>query len=129
MNKKEVQQRVLQNGKPLDLDKFEWDEEARVFSTTEGTLVLDFAGIDGVTFDTGWYCTFNTGPDCTFNTGEECVVVRRDIYEVIELEEGKPIKLNGYGIKGFTYINSHKITIDGAEIASGNKEKSLEYNG
>ena len=145
MNKKEVQQRVLQNGKPLDLDKFEWDKKARVFSTIEKELVLDFAGIDGVTFDTGWYCTFNTGPDCTFNTGpdctfdtgsgctfdtgEECVVVRRDIYEVIELEEGKPIKLNGYGIKGFTYINSHKITIDGAEIASGNKEKSLEYNG
>ena len=33
MNKKEVQQRVLQNGKPLDLDKFEWDEKTNTFSS------------------------------------------------------------------------------------------------
>jgi hypothetical protein len=140
MNKKEVQQRVLQNGKPLDLDKFEWDEKAGVFSTTEGNLVLDFKEIDNIalstgsdctfdtgsdctfdtgsdcTFDTGPDCTFDTGPDCTFDTGSSCVVVRRDIYEVIELEEGKPIKLSGAKVKGFTYTNNHKITIDGKDI-------------
>jgi hypothetical protein len=164
MNKKEVQQRVLQNGKPLDLDKFEWDEKAGVFSTTEGNLVLDFKEINNkafktssyctfktglgctfdtgsycifdtgsyctfktgwnCTFDTGWncifdtgsYCTFKTGSHCTFDTGPDCVVVRRDIYEVIELEEGKPIKLNGAEVRGFTYTNNHKITIDGKDI-------------
>jgi len=31
MNKLEIQQRVLQNGKPLDLDKFEWDEKTTIF--------------------------------------------------------------------------------------------------
>ena len=54
------------------------------------------------TFKTWSNCTFKTGNDCTFKTGNDCVVVRRDIYEVIELTENKKIKLNGYGIKGFT---------------------------
>jgi len=59
------------------------------------------AGSD-CTFKTWSNCTFKTGNDCTFKTGNDCVVVRRDIYEVIELTENKKIKLNGYGIKGFT---------------------------
>ena len=45
MYKKEVQQRVLQNGKPLDLNKFEWDEKTNTFSSEESGLVLDFRGI------------------------------------------------------------------------------------
>jgi hypothetical protein len=212
MNKKEVQQRVLQNGKPLALDKFEWDEKAEVFSTAEDDLVLDFRGVicitfntgsgctfktgsdctfrtgsycifktgsdctfktgSGCTFDTGWGCTFKTGSGCTFDTASNCtfdtdwccifrtswncifetgsdctfktglcctfktgscctfktrwncafdtgrrsVVIRQDVFEVIELEERKPIKLNGCGKKGFTYTKPHKITIDGKEI-------------
>ena len=108
MTKKEVQQRVLQNGKPLSLDKFEWDEKTKTFSSNENDLVLDFAGIGNCTFKTGWYCTFDTGDGCTFKTGSECtfktgdgctfdtgdsctfktgsdcVVVRRDVYEIIK---------------------------------------------
>ncbi len=72
MNKKEVQQRVLQDGKPLDLDKFEWSEEARVFSTIEHNLVLDFAGCDGITFKTEGDCIFTTGSSCIFTTGGYC---------------------------------------------------------
>jgi len=68
------------------------------------------------TFKTGDYCTFNTlsdctfdtWSDCTFKTGEGCVVVRRDVYEVIELKKGEKIKLNGYEVKGFTVINDSK---------------------
>ena len=137
MTKKEVQQRVLQNGKPLSLDKFEWDEKTKTFSSNENDLVLDFADRDGCTFktgwnckfdtgrycnfntgdgckfdtgdgckfDTGWYCTFDTGDGCTFETGKECVVVRRDVYEVIEIPEGKKIRLNEYGVKG------HKVLV------------------
>jgi len=189
MNKADIQKRVLQNGKPLDLNKFEWDEKAKVFSTTEDGLVLDFQGIDGITFDTGHsctfktgngcifdtgsYCTFKTGSDCTFktgfgctfntgsyctfdtgngctfntwngcifntwsdctfntgngcifNTGNDCifktgfgcVVIRRDIYEVIELEEGIEIKLNSYAEKGYTIIKEKNIiNIDGKDI-------------
>jgi len=96
MNKLEIQQRVLQNGKPLDLDKFEWDKETKTFLTNENNLVLDFAEIDNCifntgdncifktgdycifktgdycTFKTGWYCTFKTAWDCIFNTGGNC---------------------------------------------------------
>ncbi len=140
MNKKQIQQRVLQHGKPLELDKFEWDEKTNTFSSSENSLVLDFSDVDYCTFKTGSYCTFttgdycvfdtgsdctfktgsdctfntgdycvfDTGSDCTFKTGFNCVVVRRDVYEIIELEEGKEIKLNGYGTKGYTEVNSKK---------------------
>ena len=56
------------------------------------------------TFKTGFGCTFDTSAVCTFRTGFGCVVVRRDIYEVIELKEGQKIKLNKAGIKGFEII-------------------------
>ena len=119
MNKKEIQQRVLQNDKPLDLNKFEWDEKTNTFSSSEDGLVLYFKGMGNCTFDTSSDCTFNTGSDCTFNTGfsctfntgSKCAVVRRDIYEVIELEEGKEIKLNSYGVSGYTEVNSKKLEL------------------
>jgi len=220
MTKKEVQQRVLQNGKPLDLDKFSWNEETKTFSSSEDYLVLDFKEINdciikvgscctvdnyigfcctitagnysfikagnscnietdafsniqarsnckvtsgnnciinviancdvnadlycvinansgcninasfGCTFNADYDCnfetesdcTFKTGSNCTFKTGPDCVIVRKDIYEVIELEEGKKIKLNGIGEKGFTYLDEKKeMTV--AEIS-----KKLGYD-
>jgi hypothetical protein len=188
MNKKEVQQRVLQFGKPLDLDKFSWDKDTCVFSTNENNLVIDFNGMNNCTFRTGYNCTFDTGDNCTFNTyydctfntcdnctfktgsycifdtgynctfktgshctfktssyctfnaysyctfntgsycvfntgsyctfnvGSKCVIVRRDVFEVIEPKEGQIIKLNEYKVKGYTIVNEHIITIDGKEI-------------
>jgi len=44
MTKKEVQQRVLQNGKPLPLDKFKWDEKTKTFSSNESKLPPAKAG-------------------------------------------------------------------------------------
>ena len=135
MTKKEVQQRVLQNGKPLSLDKFEWDEKTKTFSSDEDGLVLDFAGISNCTFVTGWNCkfdtgryckfdtedgcTFNTRDGCTFKTGSECVVVRRDVYEIIEIPEGKKIRLNGYGVKGYKVLvkKPKKVVLTMDEIA------------
>ena len=182
MNKKEIQQRVLQNGKPLSLDNFEWDENTKTFSSNENNLVLDFVGIDNCTFDTGSDCTFDTGSDCTFDTGYDCtfdtgsdctfdtgddctfktglnctfdtgsdctfdtgsdctfktgygctfdtgkgcVVVRRDVYEVIELEKDKKIKLNSSGIKGFTYVNDEtEIEIDGKKYSKSTIKNAL----
>ena len=149
MTKKEVQQRVLQNGGPLDLDKFEWDENTKTFSSSEYYLVLDFSDVSYCTFDTSYNCifdtgsdctfktssncTFNTGSDCTFDTSsdctfntssncifdtssdctfnckENCVVVRRDVYEVIELNGLGKIKLNNWGVNGYTRIEETKI--------------------
>jgi hypothetical protein len=189
MNKKQIQQRVLQDGKPLALDKFEWDEKAQVFSTTEYNLVLDFTGIDYVTFKTDSYCTFNTGSGCTFKTssgctfktdsyctfntgsgctfktgsgctfdtgsdcmfntssgctfktgsgctfdtgsgctfktGSGCVVIRRDIYAVIELIAGQQIKLNEYSMTGYTVLDDNPTrTVDDilSELSDEDKE-------
>ncbi len=72
MRKKEVQKRVLQNGKPLSLNKFKWDSKTNTFSSREGSLVLDFEGMPGCTFKTGSDCTFKTWSDCTFKTGFGC---------------------------------------------------------
>jgi len=72
LTKEQVQQRVLQNGKPLSLNKFTWDQETRTFSSSEDGLVIDFKGIKNCTFRTGSDCTFRTGWDCTFKTGSYC---------------------------------------------------------
>ncbi len=74
MNKEEVQQRVLQYGKPLDLDKFEWDENTNTFSSDEDDLVLDFRDISWVLFDIGSDCIINTGYNCTFDTSYNCII-------------------------------------------------------
>jgi len=63
---------VTQFGQELSKDKYIWDEETRTFTSEEYDLVLDFYGIDGVTFNTSDDCTFNTGSYCTFNTDSYC---------------------------------------------------------
>ena len=72
MTKQEVQKRVLQNGKPLDLDKFEWDEKTNTFTTQENDLMLDFDNMDNFNFNTGFNCNFNTLDNCGFKTGYNC---------------------------------------------------------
>ena len=122
---------VTKNGK--DFTKYNWNEKSKIFSADADNLVLDFSDISGITFKTGSACTFKTGSNCTFktssdctfdtgfnctfNTDEKCVVIRRDVFEVIQLEAGKNIKLNCYKKKGFTYIEDKKIiTIAGKDI-------------
>ena len=72
---------------------------------------------DNCSFKTGSDCTFDTGSDCTFKTGYSCVVVRRDVFEVIQLEPNRKIKLNKFEIKGFVYLDDKKeVIIDGKKI-------------
>jgi len=115
---------ITQNGKALDPSKYTIDEKTKTFSINEDNLILDFSNLNNWTFKTGSGCTFKTGPSCTFKTGSgcafktgpSCVVIRRDVFEVIELKEDQPIKLNKYNIKGYTAIKSHVVTIDGKDI-------------
>jgi hypothetical protein len=72
MTKKEISNRVLKDGKALALSSFSWGETTKTFSSDVDGLVLDFKGIDGVTFKTGYNCTFKTGYNCTFKTGLRC---------------------------------------------------------
>lgn len=116
---------ITKNWVPLDTSLYTRDEKTKTLSTNENWLVLDFRDYSYCTFDTGFNCTFDTGSDCTFKTchnctfdtgynctfktGYGCVVVRRDIYEVIELKEWQKIKLNGYGVKWYTIIAEKPI--------------------
>ena len=72
LTKLDIQQRVLQGGKPIGLIDFLWEEETRTFSSYLNGLVLDFKGIRNVTFNTSDDCTFKTSYNCTFNTGDNC---------------------------------------------------------
>ena len=80
----------------------------------------------GCNFTTTYRCIFKTGSDCTFNTGYDCVVIRRDIYEVIELEESLTTKLNEYGIKGFEILEKkQEMTIQEIETKLGIKNLKI----
>jgi hypothetical protein len=72
MNKLEIQQRVLQYGRTLDLNKFEWDEKTKTFSTRANDLVFNFADVSNCNFNTGSHCTFKTNSYCTFKTDWNC---------------------------------------------------------
>ena len=50
-----------------------------------------------------------TDYNCTFDTGEKSVVVRRDVYEVIELDGTEKIKLSKYNIKGYEVIKDDNV--------------------
>lgn len=97
MNKKDIQKRVLKNGKPLPLKSFSWYEETKTFSSVEDGLVFVFKGVDS--------CTFDTGSGCTFDTGSRCVIIRRDIFEIIQptastVTQICPRKVEGYLVDG-----------------------------
>jgi hypothetical protein len=108
----------------------------------------------GCTFDAEYDCTFDTGSDCAFNTGSDCtfkteyncefstgwgctfkteyncVIARRDIFEVYqtEPEKGFNIRLNGYGVPGFTEIKEAvEMTIEEIQNALGKKIKIVEH--
>jgi len=85
------------------------------------------------TFKTGSHCTFNTGFDCTFKTcfnctfttGDNCVIIRFDVKGIIEIPEKKTIKLNGYGISGYTEIKE-KIKEEVKEVSCEGKVVEIE---
>jgi hypothetical protein len=63
-----------------DKSTYKWDEDARIFSSKERSLIIDFGPAQGITFKlvesckftTGDYCVFNTGYHCAFITGSAC---------------------------------------------------------
>ena len=98
--------------------------------------MLDFKGVDNLTINCrnyctincesfctincGYYCTINCRYYCTINPkGDECVVVRRDVYEIIEIPEGKKIRLNEYGVKGYKVLvkKPKKVVLTMDEVA------------
>ena len=74
MTKSKVQQRVLKNGGPLDVDLFSWDEENKIFISSINGLMIDFGGIANCTFIIGSNCNIETGPNCIIKTGTICTI-------------------------------------------------------
>lgn len=73
-------------------------------------------------FKTGSGCVFKTNYSCTFETGTKCIVVRRDMFEVMQLQPNMITRSNGIGIPGFEVMfPKHTITIDGKEIELSEK--------
>ena len=129
MNKKEVQKRVLQNGKPLALSKFSWDEKTNTFSSNEDNLVIDFT-----------YLSVNvkTGYDSTVTTGSNsAVVIFNDLPVQIVICDNNTIQTAPFKIKGYLkngiYSETGKPSIicDGilSEVISqkGNIYKVINY--
>jgi hypothetical protein len=63
---------VTENGIPLAPSLYNWDDKTKTFSSSKDGLVLDFTGVNRVTFKTSSNCTFKTGYDCIFKTGFSC---------------------------------------------------------
>ena len=91
---------VTKNGEPLSKELYTWNEKAKTFSTNENGLVLDFTGIYNV--------TFNTGSACTFKTDKNCFVTRYDVKGCTEIPQYKTIKLNDFGVSGYSIIKELK---------------------
>jgi hypothetical protein len=111
ISKKQVQKMVLQYGKPIDLDKFEWDKKTNTFYSKEGSLVIDMI----------------TMSNCTFKTGSNCVVVRRDTSETIILKEWVQTQLCPHGIKG--HLINGKLNGEPHVIADGILSKIVRKKG
>jgi hypothetical protein len=71
------------------------------------------------TFKTSSGCTFKTGSDCTFKTGPNCVIVRKDIYEIIQPNLDVLLTICPYNIKGYVENNIYSETNKPAIIADG----------
>lgn len=59
---------ITQLGKPLPKHRYHIDLNNKVFESAENSLLLDFTGLIGWTFITGYGCTFITGSNCDFKT-------------------------------------------------------------
>ena len=84
-------------------------ESKCTFTTGSGCI---FTTYSGCTFTTETACTFNTGSNCTFTTGTDCIIIRRDIFEVIQPVAYIKIKLNKTGSKGYKEVKEIKPNIN-----------------
>jgi hypothetical protein len=56
--------------------------------------------------------------------GRECVIVRWDIFEIIQPEPDKTIKLNGCETKGFVVVEPEEPTLTGEKVTVTIKGKT-----
>ncbi len=103
MNKKEIQKRVLKDGKPLALSKFSWDEKTKTFARNESSLVIDFKNInsstikasDSSTIDAGYYSTIKASDYSTIDAGNSSTIKASD-YSTIKAGNSSTIDAGNY---------------------------------
>jgi hypothetical protein len=79
------------------------------------------------TFKTGSYCAFHTGDTCTFKTGNNCVAIRYDVKGITEIPKDITIKLNNYGVSGYTTVPEDKPnTCNGKVVEIDGKKYKLQ---
>ena len=118
MNKKEVQQRVSQFGKKLELNKFSWDEKTLVFSSTENNLVIDFAGVNGVTIISGNNSVQIAGNNSTQIAGNNSTQTDAISFAIFS-KEPSTIQITPYDINGYIKDGIYSETGKPAIIADG----------
>lgn len=92
ITKKEIQQRVLQNGEPLEIDKFTWCETTGIFSTIEDGLVLNFLDLAVVAVNVKSNNTINVGRFCDVNA-EDNNKIFGFAYSAIRVRDNNDIRV------------------------------------
>lgn len=88
MTKKEISNRVLKNGTPLEESLFQWDADKNHFKTNEPYLTIDFSDIHDISAELsdastivtwkygnikcGQMCTVLCGPGSQISCGKDC---------------------------------------------------------
>lgn len=95
------------------------------FKTWSGCIFNTWSNCN---FNTWSGCNFDTLYSCTFNTSSECVVIRRDVYEVIELKEWVAIKLNWSWVKWYEVVEPkpEEMIMEQLEKELGRKIKIIK---
>ncbi len=75
MLKQEISTRVLKNGSPLDLSKFEWDEEKNQFITSEPFLTIDFSDLHDMNVTIGDASTLVIWNNSDIKMGRMCTLI------------------------------------------------------
>ena len=80
---------ITKDGQPIAPEKIKIDVEGKTIAVeADSNVVFDCVTLKGF----------------TFKTGSDCVVIRRGIFEIIEIPKGKTIKLNPYKEKGYKEV-------------------------
>ena len=74
LNKLEIQKRVLKDGIPLELEKFEWDEDKKIFKSGVDGLCINFKGIDGCEIYCRNKCKIHCHNECEIYCHNECEI-------------------------------------------------------
>lgn len=105
MNKLEIQKRVTKNNLPLDLNKFSWDEESRLFESAEDYLFIDFRDSSHIRLSIANGCTVYAGDRTEIGAGNLCFI---QVEEGGYLECGHSSRIYG---KNYLIINAGDASV------------------